>query len=200
MIQRQTRILLTGPIGATLPPTISRLAAPTNIKVPTNSTDIYPILGLDDLLGAPGSGCRNSFITFRDALRTDSPLQYQPRLWQREPLNCSDNARFDGEDYTTRSPTECKFGGLTYETLGSVPDAWVSQLQNGFSVGVREAQYLPRVDSSASAERVDALPSVCTDGSSALVINHEGKAPEDNERGALGSRTSLVDQSLCSRV
>ncbi len=169
--------------GAALSPAISRLAAPTSIKVPTNSTEIYPLLGLDDLLGVPGSGFTNNFLPLREALTTGSSLEYQPRLWQHEPLNCSDDARFDGDDYTTRSPTECRFGGLTYETLGSVPDAWISQLPNGFSVGVRERQYLPRVNSSVTVENVNILPPACLDGSAALVINHEGKAPEEDGEG-----------------
>ena len=84
---------------------------------------------------------------------------------------------------TRQDRQQSRFGGLTLQSLGSVPDAWVSQLQNGFSVGVREAEYLPRGDS-ASAERVDAKPSACTDGIAALVINHEGWAPED-DRSAL---------------
>ena len=167
-------------IGAALSPAISRLSAPISIKVPSVTSTISQLKGIDDLLK---SGYGDKVVPLRDALRTGSATEFQPRIWQHQELNCSDDDFSSSlEDWIT-TPDECRFGGITYQTLASVRNPWVSQLPSGFSVGVREAQYLPRVNSSANAERIDSMPDVCQDGTAALVINHEGESHEDDGEG-----------------
>jgi hypothetical protein len=139
---------------------------------------------MDDLMKYSHAG-PDPVLLLRDALRTGSPTDFEPRLWRHEALNCSDEVTYGPnnleESYTM--PTECNFGGLTYQSLDSVGDAWISQLPNGFNTGVIPGQLLPRVNSSVSAERVESMPAVCDNGNAALVINHEGKVPDDDGEG-----------------
>jgi len=65
---------------------------------------------------------------------------------------------------------------MTYFSLSTEPEAWLSQLSYAPSTGIKNSQYLPQINTSVEVELIDVLPSQCNPKDTFLLINYAGSS------------------------
>lgn len=184
--------LLLHALGAALSPAINQMSALVPIKVPKSSTaPTVPVISLYRLFNSSYQGPPN-ILQLRESLKTVDPTHIRPRIWVPKKMDCSITGlwRPDRGSYLPNS-TQCTNGGMTYLSLTTEPEAWISQLRSDFSTGVKQSQYVPRINTSVEVELLNELPTECNTLDAALLINYAGSSIDKD-----GNDTLIFDWSV----